>query len=338
MGMYRVYNENYCNFGDLSSVDFVEVDNTVMNCDNIYDPAVKSKLHIVNVKAADVANFISTNKVLTPTQVLQLNSKWNQGDCTFMQPYQYEHQKIKDEIRDADEQSTFDKLHGEDNMGCTNEAFTSMLKSFEDFVENTKNTQRQQRYNRSIDEIKKNCDFVRNAQITDEDDFYANLTDAEQYCPTTVNANKKYEEKIKEAWHEVPQYDEIRRTNGYTNEERNMLDTGSVATTGNFVTTGIGFEHTSFESKPFDFNIDVDSIFTSQTKKVDEATDVTNLDSINIDNSSLMQGSCLDMFNQTVEKIGDAKIREPAHTSPAKLEKQRRIEEYRKRHNRKKNQ
>lgn len=329
MGMYRVYNEN---FGDLSSVDFVEVDNTVMNCDNIYDPAVKSKLHIVNVKAADVANFINTNKVLTPTQVLQLNSKWNQGDCTFMQPYQYKHQKIKDEIRDADEQSTFDKLHGEDNMGCTNEAFTSMLKSFEDFVENAKNTQLQQRYNRSIDEIKKNCDFVRNAQITDEDDFYANLTDAEQYCPTTVNANKKYEEKINEAWNEVPQYDEIRRTNGYTNEEINMLDTGSAAT------SSIAFEPTSFDSTPFNFNIDVDSIFTSQTKKVDEATDVTNLDSINIDNSSLMQGSCLDMFNQTVEKIGDAKIREPAHTSPAKLEKQRRIEEYHKRHNRKKNQ
>lgn len=322
MGMYRVYNENYCNFGDLSSVDFVEVDNTVMNCYNIYDPAVKNKLNIVNVKAADVANFINTNKVLTPTQVLQLNSKWNQGDCTFMQPYQYEYQKIKDEIRDADEQSTFDKLHGEDNMGCTNEAFTSMLKSFDDFAKNERTTQQ----------------HFYESKNNDKDDFYANLTDAEQYCPTTVNANKKYEEKIKESWHEVPQYDEIRRTNGYTNEERNMLDTCSFATTGNFATTGIGFEHTSFESKPFDFNIDVDSIFTSQTKKVDEATDVTNLDSINIDNSSLMQGSCLDMFNQTVEKIGDAKIREPAHTSPAKLEKQRRIEEYHKRHNRKKNQ
>ena len=31
MGMYRVYNENYRIFGDLSSVDFVEVDNTVVN-------------------------------------------------------------------------------------------------------------------------------------------------------------------------------------------------------------------------------------------------------------------------------------------------------------------
>lgn len=316
MGMYRVYNENYCNFGDLSSIDFVEVDNTVMNCDNIYDPAVKNKLNIVNVKAADVANFINTNKVLTPTQVLQLNSKWNQGDCTFMQPYQYEHQKIKDEIRDADEQSTFDKLHGEDNMGCTNEAFTSMLKSFEDFVENAKNTQQH------FYEPKNN----------DKDDFYANLLDAEQYCTTAVNVNKKYEEKIKEAWNKDHQYDGFSIINGYTNEERNMLDTGSRAT------SGIAFEPTSFESKPLDFNIDVDSIFTSQSKKVDEATDVTNLDSINIDNSSLMQGSCLDMFNQTVEKIGDAKIREPAHTIPAKLEKQRRIEEYHKRHNRKKNQ
>lgn len=316
MGMYRVYNENYCNFGDLSSVDFVEVDNTVMNCDNIYDPAVKNKLNIVNVKAADVANFINTNKVLTPTQVLQLNSKWNQGDCTFMQPYQYEHQKIKDEIRDADEQSTFDKLHGEDNMGCTNEAFTSMLKSFEDFVENAKNTQQH------FYEPKNN----------DKDDFYANLLDAEQYCTTAVNVNKKYEEKIKEAWNKDHQYNGFSRINGYINEERNMLDTGS------FATSGIAFEPTSFDSKPLDFNIDVDSIFTSQSKKVDEATDVTNLDSINIENSSLMQGSCLDMFNQTVEKIGDAKIREPAHTSPAKLEKQRRIEEYHKRHNRKKNQ
>lgn len=273
MGMYRVYNENYYNFGDLSSVDFAEVDNTVMKCDNIYDPAVKNRLNIVNVKAADVANFIRTNKVLTPLQVLKLNSKWNQGDCTFMQPYQYEHQKIKDEIRDAEEQNTFDKLHGEDIMGSSNEELTSML-SFDNFNENARNTRQQDFY-----EPKNN----------NEDDFFANLVDA----------------------------------------ERN---------TGSFVTSGVfAFEPTTFESTPFDFNIDVDSIFKSQPKKVDEATDVTNLDSINIDNSSLMQGSCLDMFNQTVEKIGDAKIREPEYTSPAKLEKQRRIEEYHTRHNRNKN-
>lgn len=326
MGMYRVYNENYYNFGDLDSVDFVEVDNTVMNCDNIYDPAVKSRLNIVNVKAADVANFIRTNKVLTPLQVMKLNNKWNQGDCTFMQPYQYEHQKIKDEIRDADEQSTFDKLHGEDNMGCSNEAFTSMLKSFDDFIKNARTTRKNQYY---YDEHKSN--------VIDEDDFFANLTDAEQYCPTAVNANKKYEKKIKEAWNKVPQYDEIRRTNGYMTEGRNTMIDREILDTGSFATSGIAFEPTPFDSKPLDFNIDVDSIFTSQTKKVDEATDVTNLDSINIDNSSLMQGSCLDMFNQTVEKIGDAKIREPEHTTPAKLEKQRRIEEYHKRHNRKKN-
>lgn len=242
MGMYRVYNENYYNLGDLSSVDFVEVDNTVMNCNDIYDPAVKNKLHIVNVKAADVANFIRTNKVLTLMQVLQLNNKWNQGDCTFMQPYQYEQQKIKDEIRDAEEQNTFDKLHGEDNTGRRNEELTSMM-SFDNFIENERNTRQQ--------------------------DFY---------------------------------------------------------------------EPTSFDSTPFDFNIDVDSIFKSQPKKIDEATDVTNLDSINIENSYLMQGSCVDMFNQLVEKIGDAKSREPEHTIPAKLEKQRRIEEYHKQHNRKKNQ
>jgi hypothetical protein len=220
MGIYRVYNENYCDFGDLISVDFVEVDNTDVNSSNIYYPAVKNKLHIVNVKAADVVNFINTNKVITPMHVLQLDNKCNQGDCTFTQPYQYEQQKIKDEISDVEEQNTFDKLHREDNIVCRNEELTSMP---------------------------------------------------------------------------------------------------------------------SFESTPFDFNIDVDSIFTSQPKKIDEATDVTNLDSINIENSSLMQGSCLDMFNQTVEKIGDAKFREPEYTSPAKLEKQRRIEEYHKRHNRKKN-
>src|SRR5574344_582451 len=272
MGIYRVYNENCYNFGDLNSVDFVEVDNTVVNCDNIYDPAVISRLNIVNVKAADVANFIRTNKVLTPTQVLQLNNKCNQGDCTFMQPYQYEQQKIKDEIRDADEQTTFDKLHGEDNMGCRNEELTSMP-SLDNFNENARNTRQQDFY-----EPKNN----------NEDDFFANLVDV----------------------------------------ERN---------TSRFAASAIASEHTSFDSTPFDFNIDVDSIFTSQPKKIDEATDVTNLDSINIENSSLLQGSCLDMFNQTVEKIGDAKIREPEHTIPAKLEKQRRIEEYHKRHNRKKN-
>ena len=246
MGMYRVYNENYRNFGDLSSVDFVEVDNTVVNCNDIYDPAVKNKLHIVNVKAADVANFIRTNKVLTLMQVLQLNNKWNQGDCTFMQPYQYEQQKIKDEIRDAEEQNTFDKLHGEDNTGCRNKELTSVM-SFDNFNENARNTSR---------------------------------------CATS----------------------------------------------------GIAIEPTSFDSTPFDFNIDVDSIFKTQPKKIDEATDVTNLDFINIENSFLTQGSCLDMFNQLVEKIGDAKSREPEHTIPAKLEKQRRIEEYHKRHNRNKNQ
>ena len=324
MGMYRVYNENYYNFGDLSSVDFVEVDNTVMNCNNIYDPAVKSRLNIVNVKAADVANFIRTNQVLTPMQVLQLNNRWNKGDCTFMQPYQYKHQMVKDEIHAADEQNEFDKLHGEDNMGCTNEAFTSMLKSFEDFAENVRKTRKNQYYYET-----------KTTDDNEEDDFFSRLTDAEQYCPTAVDANKKYEKKIKEAWNKVTQYDEIRRTNGYMNGGRNTMIDRETLDTGSFTTSGVAFEPTPFESKPFDFNIDVDSIFTSQPKKVDEATDVTNLDSINIYNSSLMQGSCLDMLNQTVEKIGDSKIREPEHTSPAKIEKQRRIKEYHKRHNRK---
>lgn len=298
MGMYRVYNENYRIFGDLSSVDFVEVDNTVVNCNDIYDPAVKNKLHIVNVKAADVANFIRTNKVLTPTQVLQLTNKWNQGDCTFMQPYQYEQQKIKDEIRDVEEQNTFDKLHGEDNIGCRNEELKSML-SLDNFIEPKNNS---------------------------EDDFFANLADAERYCPTSVNASKKYEEKVK-----------FNKINGYTNEGRNTMIDHKTLDTSSFATSAIPCEPTSFDSTPFDFNIDVDSIFKTQPKKIDEAADVTNLDFINIENSYLTQGSCLDMFNQTVEKIGDAKIRAPEHTSPAKLEKQRRIEEYHKRHNRKKN-
>ena len=152
MGMYRVYNENYFNFGDLDSVDFVEVDNIVMNCNNIYDPAVRNELHIVNVKAADVANFIRINKVLTPTQVLQLNNRWNQGDCTFMQPYQYKHQMVEDEIHAADEQNNFDKLHGEDNMGCSNEESMSMLHSFDDFVRTARNTKLQQRYNKFVDD------------------------------------------------------------------------------------------------------------------------------------------------------------------------------------------
>lgn len=272
MGIYRVYNENYCDFGDLISVDFVEVDNTDVNCSNIYYQAVKNKLHIVNVKAADVVNFINTNKVITPMHVLQLNNKLNQNDCTFTQPYQYEQQKIKDEIRDVEEQNTFDKLHREDNIGCRNEELTSMP-SFDNFIENARNTRQQ--------------DFYE-PKNSNEDDFYANLVDA----------------------------------------ERN---------TSRFATSGIAIEPTSFDSTPFDFNIDVDSIFKSQPKKIDEATDVTNLDSITIENSSLMQGSCLDMFNKTVEKICDAKIREPEYTSPAKLEKQRRIEEYHTRHNLKKN-
>lgn len=311
MGIYRVYNENYCDFGDLISVDFVEVDNTDVNSSNIYYPAVKNKLHIVNVKAADVANFISTNKVLTPTQVLQLNNKWNQGKCTFMQPYQYEQQKIKDEIRDVEEQNTFDKLHIEDNIGCSNEELMSML-SFDNFNENARNTRQQDFY-----EPKNN----------NEDDFYANLVDAERYCQTAVNAYTKHEEKVK-----------FNRINGDTNEGRNTMIDRKTLDTSRFATTGIAIEPTSFDSTPFDFNIDVDSIFTSQPKKIDEATAVTKFDSINIENSFLMQGSCLDMFNQTVEKIGDAKIREHEHTIPAKLEKQRRIEEYHKLHNRKKNQ
>lgn len=47
MGTYRVYNENYSGYGDkdLSSVDFVEVDNAVLNCvkddNDVYSPSIK---------------------------------------------------------------------------------------------------------------------------------------------------------------------------------------------------------------------------------------------------------------------------------------------------------
>ena len=47
MSTYRVYNEYYSSFNenDLESVDFVEVDNAVLNCvkddNNLYSPSIK---------------------------------------------------------------------------------------------------------------------------------------------------------------------------------------------------------------------------------------------------------------------------------------------------------
>ena len=90
-----------------------------------------------------------------------------------------------------------------------------------------------------------------------------------------------------------------------------------------------------FDDKPRDIQIDADSIFTSQPKP--DVVDNSDLLNISSDTSTLMQGSCLDLFNNNSEKFEDFKIKEPEHTSPAKLKKQRRIEEYHKRHNRKRN-
>lgn len=47
MSTYRVYNEYYSGYNeqDLSSIDFVEVDNAVLNCvkddNNLYSPNIK---------------------------------------------------------------------------------------------------------------------------------------------------------------------------------------------------------------------------------------------------------------------------------------------------------
>jgi hypothetical protein len=102
-----------------------------------------------------------------------------------------------------------------------------------------------------------------------------------------------------------------------------------------YLTSGICMAPSVFDDKPCDIQVDADSIFTSQPKP--DIVDNSDLLNISSDTSTLMQGSCLDLFNDNFEKFEDFKIREPEHTSPAKLEKQRRIEEYHKRHNRKRN-
>lgn len=102
-----------------------------------------------------------------------------------------------------------------------------------------------------------------------------------------------------------------------------------------YLTSGICMAPSFFDDKPRDIQIDADSIFTSQPKP--DVVDNFDLLNISSDTSTLMQGSCLDLFNNKADKFEDFKIREPEHTSPAKLKKQRRIDEYHKRHNRKKN-
>ena len=194
------------------------------------------------------------------------------------------------------------------------------------------------------------------------DRFFDMLKEAEKYCPTAINANKRYEKQIKEAWNAVPKY------RGTSEIDREVIDPGSpvinricgyqaatdyvhdtnttpVSTAwmanedycdnSQYLTSGICMTPSLFDDKPRDSQIDADSIFTSQPKP--DVVDNSDLLNISSDTSTLMQGSCLDLFNDKADKFDDFKIREPEHTSPAKLEKQRRIEEYHKRHNRKRN-
>jgi hypothetical protein len=324
MGTYRVYNENYSSWGteDLSSIDFVEVDNAVLNCvkddNNLYSPSIKKLLNIVNVKVQDIPTFVKRNIILSPQQVVQC-ATGNDTDYTdganYMHPNQFKYKQMMEELKDEE------LLDKEDSMTA--------------------------------------CDY--------NDRFFEMLQEAEKYCPTAVNANKRYEKRIKEALNAVPKY------KGASNIDREIIDAGaptprricgyqaaadyvhganvtandtipvSAAWMANenycdnsqYLTSGICMAPSVFDDKPRDIQIDADSIFTSQPKP--DIVDNSDLLNISSDTSTLMQGSCLDLFNDNSEKFEDFKIREPEHTSPAKLEKQRRIEEYHKRHNRKRN-
>lgn len=323
MGTYRVYNENYsgCGTEDLSSIDFVEVDNAVLNCvkddNDLYSPNIKKLLNIVNVKVQDIPTFVKRNIILSPQQVVQC-ATGNDTDYTdganYMHPNQFKYKQMMEELKDEE------LLDKEDSMTA--------------------------------------CDM--------SDRFFNLLEEAEKYCPTAINANKRYEKQIKEAWKNVPMY------KGASNIDREIVDAGASATkricgyqsavdyvhsdiiandtapvsaawmandnycdNSQYLTSGICMTPSFFDDKPRDIQIDADSIFTSQPKPgVVDNSDLLNISS---DTSTLMQGSCLDLFNNKAEKFEDFKIREPEHTSPAKLEKQRRIEEYHKRHNRKRN-
>ena len=321
MGTYRVYNENYSGWGveDLSSIDFVEVDNAVLNCikddKDLYSPSIRKLLNIVNVKVKDVPTFVKRNIILSPQQVVQCatgnDTDYSDG-TNYMHPNQFKYKQMMDELK------------------------------YEELVEKEDSS------------MASACDS-----------FFDMLKEAEKYCPTAINANKRYEKQIKEAWRNVPNYTgrsrgemdrEIldrsepapRRTCGYLDSAttaRNAIPATSInndfATSAcycdnsNYLTSGICMAPSFFDDKPRDIQIDADSIFTSQPKS--DVVDNSDLLNISSDTSTLMQGSCLDLFDNNSEKFEDFKIIEPEHTSTAKLEKQRRIEEYHKRHNRKRN-
>lgn len=313
MGTYRVYNENYSGWGteDLSSIDFVEVDNAVLNCvkddNDLYSPNIRKLLNIVNVKVQDIPTFVKRNIILSPQQVVQC-ATGNDTDYTdganYMHPNQFKYKQMMEELENEE------LLDKEDSMTA--------------------------------------CDM--------SDRFFNLLEEAEKYCPTAINANKRYEKQIKAAWKNVPKY------KGASEIDREIIDVGAPATkricgyqtandtattsaawmandnycdNSHYLTSGICMTPSFFDDKPRDIQIDADSIFTSQPKP--DVVDNSDLLNISSDTSTLMQGSCLDLFNDNSEKFEDFKIREPEHTSPAKLEKQRRIEEYHKRHNRKRN-
>lgn len=272
MGTYRVYNKNYSGYGveDLSSVDFVEVDNTVLNCvkddNDLYSPSIKKLLNIVNVKVQDIPTFVKRNIILSPQQVVQC-ATGNDTDYTdganYMHPNQFKYEQMMEELANEE------LLVKEDSMTT--------------------------------------CDY--------NDRFFNMLQEAEKYCQTDymhgvgVTANSPVSTVL------------------MANE--NYCDNSQ------YLTSGICMAPSFFDDKPRDIHIDADSIFTSQPKP--DVVDNSDLLNISSDTSTLMQGSCLDLFNNKADKFEDFKIREPEHTSPAKLEKQRRIDEYHKRHNRKKN-
>jgi hypothetical protein len=313
MGTYRVYNENYSDWNDdLNSIDFVEVDNAVLNCvkddNDLYSPNIKKLLNIVNVKVKDIPTFVKRNIILSPQQVVQC-ATGNDTDYTdganYMHPNQFKYKQMMEELKDEE------LLDKEDSMTA--------------------------------------CDY--------NDRFFEMLQEAEKYCPTAINANKRYEKQIKEAWKNVPNYTgsnrmidrEIldrsepapRHTCGYLRNTATTAENTIPATSAcycdnsQYLTSGICMAPSFFDDKPRDIQVDADSIFTSQPKP--DVVDSSDLLNISSDTSTLMQGSCLDLFNDKADKFEDFKIREPEHTSPAKLEKQRRIDEYHKRHNRKKN-
>lgn len=321
MGTYRVYNEHYSGWGveDLSSIDFVEVDNAVLNCvkddADLYSPSIRKLLNIVNVKVQDIPTFVKRNIILSPQQVVQCatgnDTDYSDG-ANYMHPNQFKYKQMMEELKNEE------LLDKEDSMSTSCDAFFNLLR------------------------------------------------DAEKYCPTAVNANKRYEKQIKEAWKNVPKYQcscnidreiidagapAVKRTCGYLSTANNVHGSVTASDTvptsaawmsnddycdnSQYLTSGICMAPSFFDDKPRDIQIDADSIFTSQPKP--DVVDNSDLLNVSSDTSTLMQGSCLDLFNDKAEKFEDFKIREPEHTSPAKLEKQRRIDEYHKRHNRKRN-